>query len=207
MSAIPPGAVGDAVASIAGQQALRLVQAVLVLRRFIPQSIAGHIGSAGPFPSPTVWIEEQHTDTMIITEHPVESGATVSDHAFAKPVEVTIKLGWKEDLPLIQALYTQILDLKNARTLFDIQTGKRLYQDMLIANISVMTDQKSANVLLATVTCKQIILVNTQIIYPPENQRNPSSTAQAANNGTKTLIPGSNFNPAGMPTTIPGALT
>ena len=34
---------------------------------------------------PDVVIEEAHRDELIITQHPVEKGATITDHAFARP--------------------------------------------------------------------------------------------------------------------------
>jgi len=42
----------------------------------------------------SVTIEEVHTDELEITDHPVESGAAISDHAFKHPAEVTIRMGW-----------------------------------------------------------------------------------------------------------------
>jgi hypothetical protein len=39
-----------------------------------------------------VTIEEQHSDELNITEHPVETGSPISDHAYMTPPEVTIKL-------------------------------------------------------------------------------------------------------------------
>jgi hypothetical protein len=39
-------------------------------------------------------IEERHTDQMEITEHPVEVGASISDHAFKLPAEVVIRMAW-----------------------------------------------------------------------------------------------------------------
>lgn len=39
-------------------------------------------------------VEEVHEDDTEITEHPVEQGATISDHAFARPSSVVITCGW-----------------------------------------------------------------------------------------------------------------
>jgi hypothetical protein len=49
----------------------------------------------GPFTA-QVTIEERHRDEMVITDHPVESGAVISDHAFMLPSSVTIRAGWSE---------------------------------------------------------------------------------------------------------------
>jgi hypothetical protein len=41
-----------------------------------------------------VTLEETHHDELEITDHPVEQGAVISDHAFLRPSELTMKLGW-----------------------------------------------------------------------------------------------------------------
>lgn len=47
----------------------------------------------------TVTIEEQHQDDLQITDHPVEIGANISDHAYRKPSSVIIKAGWSNAAP------------------------------------------------------------------------------------------------------------
>lgn len=39
-------------------------------------------------------IREVHRDTLEITDHPIEQGAAVTDHAFKRPAEVVIECGW-----------------------------------------------------------------------------------------------------------------
>ena len=39
-------------------------------------------------------IEERHIDELEITDHPVQQGAMITDHAFKRPAEVTLHLGW-----------------------------------------------------------------------------------------------------------------
>lgn len=39
-------------------------------------------------------IEEQHQDDLQITDHPVEVGANITDHAYKKPSSVVIKAAW-----------------------------------------------------------------------------------------------------------------
>lgn len=43
---------------------------------------------------PSVVVSEKHTDTLEITEHPVEVGAAVADHAYKKPSEVVMEVGF-----------------------------------------------------------------------------------------------------------------
>lgn len=39
-------------------------------------------------------IEESHHDELVITEHPVEQGAPIADHAYKRPAEVVIRCAW-----------------------------------------------------------------------------------------------------------------
>ena len=53
---------------------------------------------------PDVTIEEQHTDSLTITDQPVETGAAISDHAFKNPAEVTVKVGWSQQVALLNSV-------------------------------------------------------------------------------------------------------
>lgn len=53
-------------------------------------------GDAGPV-EPIIaqaTIEETHQDELDITDHPVEQGSTISDHAFKRPERVIIRCAW-----------------------------------------------------------------------------------------------------------------
>lgn len=45
---------------------------------------------------PQTVVEENHVDELHITEHPVEYGSKISDHAFKQPAEVTIRWLWSD---------------------------------------------------------------------------------------------------------------
>lgn len=47
----------------------------------------------GPFVA-NATVEESHEDELEITDHPVETGAQISDHAYKLPYTVTIRAGW-----------------------------------------------------------------------------------------------------------------
>lgn len=50
--------------------------------------------SGSPIVIPQVTIEEEHMDEMEITEHPVEQGSNIADHAFNRPALLVIRAGW-----------------------------------------------------------------------------------------------------------------
>lgn len=45
---------------------------------------------------PDVTIEEDGTDEIEITKHPVEDTAAVTDHAFRMPAQLTMRVGWSD---------------------------------------------------------------------------------------------------------------
>lgn len=132
-----------------------------------PNSKAAIIRSIGGFYA-EVTVKETHRDDMTITNHPVEKGAVITDHAFKNPAQLTIEAGWSArgyssgGLPLgLNDLYTSLLGVQQAATLLAVQTGKRLYENMLIRSLATETDEKTANVLMLTVQLQEIILVET----------------------------------------------
>lgn len=110
-----------------------------------------------------VTVSENHEDKLEITDHPIQSGGTVSDHAYKLPQEVTLTVGKGaqdgEDVP--KETYDKILELQASREPFDIVTGKREYKNMLIADITVVSERETENVLMVTLVCREVILVET----------------------------------------------
>lgn len=149
---------------------------------------------------PGIVVEEVHQDEMLITDHPVERGAPISDHAFRMPAMVEMRCGWSDTQGgpgYVQAVYQELLDLKDAREPFDLFTGKRSYQNMLIRNIAVSTDEKTERALMVSCVLREVFIVDTQTTSS-KAQKDPSKTAGESNTGTKSLIPsGVPFNGQG----------
>lgn len=155
--------------------------------------------------------EEAHQDELQITEHPVEKGAQINDHAFKLQPEVTIQCGWSNadfaaligtlesiftggGLPsadYISTVYSQLLALQETRQPFDVVTSMRMYRDMLFKSLRVVKDQKTGEALSVTATLKQIRIVQTQAttLPPKESQASPQATAETQNTGTKAATP------------------
>jgi hypothetical protein len=152
------------------------------------RSIAGII--------PNVVVDEQHVDELTITSHPVEQGAAITDHAFKNPAQVTVRYGFGESGGLLsftgaggdpRAIYNQLLQLQASRVPFDLVTGKRQYRNMLIQTLGATTDQATENVLMVTVTMKEIITVRTETttLQPSQMHAMPEKTAPLQNTGVK----------------------
>lgn len=91
----------------------------------------------------------------------------------------------------LAALYDDLRSLQSSATLLTVQTGKRLYENMLIKSLQVDTDQQTENVLMVTITLQEVILVETfQSSMPPgANRSTPASTAGVATTGAKAVAP------------------
>lgn len=177
---------GIALAAVAGAD---IISAYFMPKRSIQSPM-------GPF-SLYLTIEEVHHDELVITDHPVEQGAQISDHAYKKPAELTITIGWtNSSLGALFSLqlndyvahaYEKLLALQALRTPFTISTGKRKYQNMLFRSLGTTTDVKTENALIVTAQCREVIIVQTVTtqLVPAENQAMPQKTGDTSNTGTK----------------------
>ncbi len=87
--------------------------------------------------------------------------------------------------------YQKILDLQELREPFNVITGKRTYENMLIKAIEVTTDRHSENVLLCTLTLREVIITSTQKVQVAEKEvmKTGVSTSAVENSGTKAMQP------------------
>jgi|GEM_PF-2414026 hypothetical protein len=150
---------------------------------------------------PDCAIQETHRDTLVITEHPVEQGAAITDHAYKRPAEITVNYSWSNSSPgndgfsetYDQDMYYQLLALQSSCEPFTVMTGKRVYNDMLIAELTVTTDTSSEYNLTTTMVIRQIIIVQTEDApapsSSPDNQAAPQKTAPVQKQGQKQASP------------------
>lgn len=149
---------------------------------------------------PDVVVQESHRDDLIVTDHPVEKGAAISDHAFKRPCEVEMTCGWSNSTGgsagYVREVYEQLLALQMERQPFDVTTGKRTYRNMLISSLAVTTDQRSEEALMVVARLREIIIVDTQTTQAPASaQRDPSRTEEAKSVGTVQKSPSFGFAP------------
>jgi hypothetical protein len=90
-------AIGNAVA--AGQ---------ILIQLLTHKQKRGFDDGSGSLFVPDATIEEVHSDDLEITDHPVEQGTVISDHAFKRPSELIITAGWS-DSPNNSGLANQIV--------------------------------------------------------------------------------------------------
>jgi hypothetical protein len=146
----------------------------------------------GPFLA-QVTLREKHSDELEMTDHPVEQGSQITDHAFMKPVEVIIECAWSNSpqakglidglvsaatstvagvsaifsgnsIDQVRDVYQRLLALQRSRVLIDVFTGKRTYSNMLIKSLETETDKETANVLRCTVHLREVIIAQVQTV-------------------------------------------
>lgn len=147
---------------------------------------------------PDVVFEEIHRDELIITQHPVEKGAAITDHAFKRPAELEMRVGWSDStagyMGYARQVYDRLRRLQDERRPFPVYTGKRRYQNMLMRGLALTTDDKSEYAALVVVALQEVILTSTRTTggqqssntaTPGANgdQANPASTGSITNSG------------------------
>lgn len=147
---------------------------------------------------PDCVVEETGRDDLTITEHPVEFGSTIADHAFKKPREVTLRWSWTNSDPrhpsdtFVVDIYNTLLSIQAARTPFTLYTGKSAYTSMLIASLGQTTNAAGEYALNTVIVCREVIITFTEIGPAPQSaQADPANTAPTLTTGPKQVLPAS----------------
>lgn len=151
-------------------------------------------------------ISEDHSFEIVIPDDPVETGVSLSDHAYAKPRPLRMEVA-VSDTPLqergipvydrnntpsvqLARLWTNggdtrrsvfawqyLVDKANQFAIFDVQTGLELYQNMMFVKGSASVTKDTAGCLHASLEMKQVRFASTrETTYPP---RGPRKTSRA----------------------------
>jgi len=167
---------------------------------------------------PDVTIEEQHTDRIAITQHPIADGTPVSDHAYLMPPQVTMRIGFTNANPVgagvsgfmegglegagegllstvmetrARDIYKKLRDLQQSFEPFQLTTGKRTYEHMMIAELSIRNDHTTEYALIVEVNMQQVFRVRTRTTQQPaqSDQAAPSKTASPTDEPPKQPDP------------------
>ena len=152
---------------------------------------------------PDVVIRERHDDEMTITDHPIGSGAPITDHAFKNPESVYIEFGWSNSFISLNSMlggsifagagnlmdaYNRLLQMQKNAEVISIGTGKRQYTNMLIKSLSVETDIDTENALVVKAIFRKIYIVSTgELDLKADEQKNPAETSSLMKNGERAV--------------------
>jgi hypothetical protein len=132
-------------------------------------------------------ITEQHSGSQTITEHPVETGAKVTDHSQKDPDKLTL-VGVVSDFPILrdinagpepsiiggdpdrraQQAYLELTRFKNEARLLQVVTELREYTDLMIETLSVPKDKGRRHVVEVTIGLKEFRKASIEIRDAPE---------------------------------------
>lgn len=158
-----------------------------------------------------VTFKETHTFENVITQHPVQTGASINDHVYQQPIVFTWDVGASDCLASVvngqfaTASSRAVSAFNVLRTLW--QTAEALtvtttygqYTNMIIRSFNATKDKTLMNAMRATVTFQQIIVTDAVTISASQKQ---SSTPQTTNSTVTGTIP-TNPNNSYKTLTIP----
>lgn len=117
----------------------------------------------------------RHGQRLQITEHPIQTGANISDHAYLLPAQLSLEVGisdamdmyapgmWAGNTSKSVSAYQTLLNLQAARTFVTVVTRLRTYTNMMIEDISPEEDQKTFASLRCTITFKQVFTASVAV--------------------------------------------
>lgn len=121
--------------------------------------------------------KENHVGSVRVTEHPVQGGSNISDHAYNLPDKLTLEVLVSDSVESIVSgqftgsksksvtAYEILRSLKERRVLVSVRTRLYYYTNMIIENLSVSDDYKSANSLRCTVSLRQVMMAVVPVEY------------------------------------------
>ena len=153
--------------------------------------------------------KENHVGSVRVTEHPVQGGSNISDHAYNLPDKLTLEVLVSDSVqPIVAGQFTNkntksisayeiLRGLKERRALVSVRTRLHYYTNMIIENMSVSDDYKSANSLRCTVSLRQVMMAVVPVEYVTLTKR---QAVVETNKGTKSATDGQSIlSAAGQP--------
>ena len=146
-------------------------------------------------------LKADHTTTLRATEHPVQNGASIVDHAYMLPARLTLEIGMSDcmdqfvngqfssNMSKSVSAYQILLQLQSDRQPMDIVTRLNDYSNMIIESIHAPDDVKTRDGLRCTVMFREIMMADVATVLA--SARPQASTAPAATTVQPTIPSGS----------------
>jgi len=141
-------------------------------------------------------LRTDHTDRLKITDSPVETGASVTDHAFKEPRVLSMDIGMSDVCTsLVDGQFSQrpsrsisayelLTQLQDSRVPLRVYTRLSIYNNMLIETIASPDDFKTMFGLRATVGMREVIVAATNTVILPNRTSTAPQKTGATNRGT-----------------------
>ncbi len=148
-------------------------------------------------------LSESHTNTVKVTNNPIEIGADIADNAIIEPKVVTV-VAQVSDTPLgaaalgdivdlvtglfgtsttdnitrSGAAYNALVQLQEQREPIELQTKLKLYTDMIITSIRVIQDANTSRIVALNIEFKELIIVESVIVQLESTQLSSGSATE-----------------------------
>ncbi len=132
---------------------------------------------------PTKLTVNEHAKVM---EHPVETGATITDHRIIEPIELEFSMVLQGDD--YRSVYQQIRQLYLAATLLIVQSRTASYSNMLISEMPHEETPEYFDTVTVILKMKEVFFVTAQFgTLPPQKvkDKTQASTIDRGNQQTK----------------------
>src|SRR6185437_995287 len=128
-------------------------------------------------------IRAEYDQKTVVTLNPVQTGAPLTDHAYAIPATVVIEVAmsdamqsfamdqWADSPSKSISTFQALLALQKQRLPVQLATPLNLYSAMMITGVSATADKDTKHALKAIVTFQQIL---TASVRQPSNSANSS---------------------------------
>jgi len=129
-------------------------------------------------------ISERHGGDVVVPEHPVESGAEISDHVVRRPESLQVD-GVLTDYPLessrgsftfgadtapladagrARAMYETLEALRDSGTVVEVRTSTRTYENMLIRSLNRTHDRTTSGAIKFTAQLSEVRFAESQTV-------------------------------------------
>lgn len=134
----------------------------------------------------------EHEQELRITEHPIQSGAALSDHAYPLPARVVLEIGMSDAMASFVAgqysdfssksvsAYQKLLSIQALKIPLTVNTRLRTYQNMLMERIRVRDDVSTIHGLKVVIPFRQIMVGSASIITQSARPNTTTSTNPGA---------------------------
>lgn len=117
-----------------------------------------------------------------LMEHPIETGAVVTDHRILLPTEIEMSL-------ILSSInytdvYKQIKQYYLNATLLVVQTRAGIYQNQVIAALPHEEDPNMYNALAIALSLKEVLFVSATVTVPPKFPSNSNTQQRGTQQGT-----------------------
>lgn len=133
----------------------------------------------GPIPVSVV-VRERHASSIGITENPIETGASVTDHAYVEPKKLSLEFMDEN----AAATFNALVRFQESRRPFTVVSGLFVYTNMLIKDLTANRDSRTSKILDGKADLQEIIIVSTA--YTAAETDNNAPQSKGTPGGTKS---------------------